>query len=204
MPDITPLLEALQLKNWYAVAGVVLAFVIQAHRRFPWLGAKLWARIPDGAKFLVPVLSGAVVAFVAAFDAGRPFVEALKAAAGGAIAIGFGAMGVAAGLKESPLPWNGGAGGKPKDDDKTPPDGNRVHVHFTQTLMAVALVITGCGLLGGAAEPEPCAFENPAYSAKVLECDDKIGKCPKRNDGTPQENCPALVECERWLSEVCK
>jgi hypothetical protein len=66
-------------------------------------------------------------------------------------------------------------------------------------------VLVRCGLFGGGASaPDSCSFENAAYSAKVLECDQKIGECPKREDGTPQEDCPALVECERWLAEVCQ
>jgi hypothetical protein len=116
--------KAIDLRDWYAVAGLALALAIQAHRRFPWLGARLWAKLPDGSKFLVPLLGGAVVAFVGAFLEGKPLVDALMVALGGAVTIGIGAMGVAAGLKESPLPWSGGAGGKPKDDDdKTPPTG---------------------------------------------------------------------------------
>jgi hypothetical protein len=169
-----------KLEGWYAIAGAVLALVIQAQRRFPWLGAKLWAKLPDGSKFLVPLAWGAVIAFVGAQQAGQPLAEALKAAVGGAIAIGFGAMGVAAGLKESPIPWSGGRGGKPKppdDDDKTPTDGKPVHVHLPLTV--IALMLTGCGLLGGgAASADPCSFDNAAYSLKVAECDQKIGECP--------------------------
>jgi hypothetical protein len=62
-----------------------------------------------------------VVGFVEAFSSGQPVGTALLAALGGALGIGLAAMGWAAALKESPLPWDGGAGGDPKSTSKLPP-----------------------------------------------------------------------------------
>lgn len=109
--DITQILQALQLRDWYAVAAFAITVLVQLHRKYPWAGAKLWSRIPDGWRFVPPLVYGAAIAFVASFDEGKTLAEALQAALGGAAAIGFGSMGLASGLKESAVPWDGGKGG---------------------------------------------------------------------------------------------
>ncbi len=199
------LLSALQLRDWYALAALLITIIIQALRKWPALRDRIWARIPDGWRFAVPMLSGAAVAFVAAYSDGQPLSAALAAAVGGALTIGLGSMGAAAALKESPVPWDGRAGGRrpvTADDIDTRPTPKPPHIHLMMLVLAFAL--SGCGLLSGAESAELCSFENAAYSARVLECDQQIGQCPKRDDGTPREDCPALIECERWLSEVCE
>ncbi len=166
------LLHQLHLRDWYAVAGLLLAIAIQLHRRYPWLGAKLWARIPDGARFLVPLFWGAVVAFVTAFDEGKTLVEALKAGVGGALTIGVGAMGVAAGLKESPLPWSGGAGGKPKASAKP--------MGLTSALAVASLValmpyLPSCAPQGDAVTAQQERGAVLAYNAAALALDVAAG-----------------------------
>jgi hypothetical protein len=116
LETIDPIFEALKLRNWYAGAALILALVIQLIRKNPnWpVLAKLkalWNKTPDGYRFLWPTTIGAVTAFVAAFEAGVPLTGALLAALGGALGIGIPSMGVAAVLKESPIPWDGGKGG---------------------------------------------------------------------------------------------
>jgi len=106
----------------------------QLLKRLPWLSAKIWARIPVGYRFLVPIVAAMGMAFVHGFLTH----ETLTASIWDVIKIAFTAMGGAAALKESPLPWDGGKGGvltaakAPRlvpplddaiDDDKTPVDG---------------------------------------------------------------------------------
>jgi hypothetical protein len=116
MDDI---LKAIQFHNWYAVAALALTLLIQAHRKFPWLGAELWARIPDGLRFLVPLIGGAATGFVQAYLAGKGLSDALGEALRAALGIGGLSMGYAAALRESPIPWDGSSGGRPKQKGPT-------------------------------------------------------------------------------------
>jgi hypothetical protein len=115
MPDITPLIEAINMKNWYYFAGFLLTFAVQIVRKQPKLAALLWNRFPDGYRWLPVIASGAIIGFVGAFQAGESLVQSLQAAIGGAFGVGASAMGFAAMLKESPVKWDGGKGGKEEE-----------------------------------------------------------------------------------------
>lgn len=116
--EYNALVEALHMRNWYGFAALVLTLSIQFIRKNPnWpliVRVKTWwYQTPDGYRWLWPTMSGSIVAFVGAANSGLPFQQALIAAAGGALGIGVGSMGINALLTELPLPWNGRAGGKP-------------------------------------------------------------------------------------------
>ncbi len=64
-------------------------------------------------------------------------------------------------------------------------------------------LLTGCGLFGSRS-PERCSYERPSYVARAAECDRQIGECPRREDGTPRPDCPALIACEEWLANECR
>src|SRR5512138_3664395 len=100
MQLIQDAIEAAKIQDWYAVAGLVLALAVQVLRKQPHLRDLIWARIPDGLRFLVPLLGGAVTAYVAAYLNGAGLIEALNAAVGGALTIGVGSAGAAAMLRE--------------------------------------------------------------------------------------------------------
>jgi hypothetical protein len=108
MPDI---ISAVQARAWYPAAALILLFATQFLRKSPWT-AHIWKKIPEGARWLVPVAGGAVTGFVAAYQAGESLQDALLAALGGILTVSFPAMGANAALTDSPIPWNGGAGGK--------------------------------------------------------------------------------------------
>lgn len=118
MTQLTAILNAFQFRNWYALVALLLTFLLQAVRANslpPLTNAlnKLWFKIPDGWRWVVPVGSGAVTAFTTAFAQGATFPMALAAIVGGILGIGTPAMGAHAALKESPVRIDGGAGGKP-------------------------------------------------------------------------------------------
>jgi len=106
------LLNALHLHNWYALAALLLTLGVQVFRKAPW-SSDLWQKIPNGWRWLLPVLSGAITGFTQAFAAGLDLPAAVLAAIGGAIGISIPAMGINSLLTESPVKWNGGAGGLP-------------------------------------------------------------------------------------------
>lgn len=111
-----PILQFQQLvgaRAAYPLVAVILTLVIQIAKLSPYT-AKLLARIPDGWRFLVPMLAGGVMGFVHGYQAGYTVVGALTEMVLGLFGVSFASMGIAAALKESPLPWGGtGAGGKP-------------------------------------------------------------------------------------------
>jgi hypothetical protein len=118
MPQpLVDLYQYILVKNWFAVAAVTIMIVIQVGKSFPALGQKLWVKIPDGYRFLVPIGLSMLTAFVHGFQTHETFWASLW----DAIRIALGAMGGAAALKESPLPWDGGKGGAPIPDKPAAP-----------------------------------------------------------------------------------
>lgn len=106
------IINALHLHNWYAFAALLLTLLVQLFRKAPG-SKKLWDKIPDGYRWAIPMISGAVTGFTQAFAAGLDFPTASLAAVGGAIGISIPAMGINSLLTEAPMRWNGGAGGAP-------------------------------------------------------------------------------------------
>lgn len=105
-----PLIEfytSVMTKNWFATAALAIMIGTQLLNSLPWLRAKIWVKIPTGYRWGVPVLAASLTAFVHGFTAH----ETLTASIWDTLKIALSAMGGAAALKESPLPWGGGAGG---------------------------------------------------------------------------------------------
>jgi hypothetical protein len=148
MDQINALIDALHLHNWYALAALILTIAVQAFRKAPG-SSKLWAKIPDGYRWALPVVSGAVTGFTQAYAAGLNLGSALLAAAGGAVGISIPAMGLNSLLTEAPVRWNGGAGGaqvKVKDDGpKLPPMFPGAGVFL---LMLTVSLFSACALFG--------------------------------------------------------
>lgn len=103
-------MSALEVRDWYAVAALVLFGLVKVWRSAPVTG-KLWAAVPTGWRFLPPLVAAASVGFSDAWQQGLPVSAALMQALGSAIWIGLPAMGLHGALKESPIPYEGGAGG---------------------------------------------------------------------------------------------
>lgn len=100
--DIIP---AIQGRNWYAVAALVIwAIVAFAKSRAP----ELYYRIPDGWRWLPPVLLAAATGFVDGFASGLPWQQAATRALFAVLTMGVGAMGVHGALAASPLKYGGG------------------------------------------------------------------------------------------------
>ncbi len=107
------ILNALTHRDWYAVAAVTLMVATQIARKN---APVLWSKIPKGFRFLWPTLAAMAAAFVHAFLTKAP----LSLALGDTFKIAFLAMGGAAALKESPVPWDGGPGGVPASPAPAP------------------------------------------------------------------------------------
>lgn len=185
----------LHIQSWYAGAGVLLTLLIQIFRKQPWLSKMIWERVPEGARFLLPLIGGATVAFVAAYSEGKPVADALMAALGGVMTIGFGSMGVAAGLKESPIPWDGGSGGKPKKKSAVPT--------LAGSALCSFILLTGCGLFGSDPKPPDAEDACPgAAKAMTVDCPAlAVAKC----EGKPWDECAAReeieAECDKLIDE---
>jgi hypothetical protein len=112
-------LAALGLESWYVVGAPIQAGIIQAARKSKLVGP-LWRRIPSGWRFLPGVVVAAAIAYGNALAKGMTPVSALPRALGGILGLALPAMGIAAGLRESHVPWDGGAGGKPREEAPVP------------------------------------------------------------------------------------
>lgn len=126
--DLNLFTQVLQ-HNWYAVAVLVVMLATQyvkVHR------SEVWAKFPVGWRFGFPALAAMAAAFVHAFAAGEPWKQAGLDVLNSLWQIALPAMGGAAALKESPLPWSGGSGGAPKlapaDPAPAPPPSNVVQL----------------------------------------------------------------------------
>lgn len=112
MDPITQLQQLVGQRALYPLIASALTFAIQIARKNK-SSAKIWALIPDGWRWIWPVATGAIAGFTHGFGAGRPLSGALIEMALGIFGVSFTSMGLAATLRESPMEWDGGAGGKP-------------------------------------------------------------------------------------------
>lgn len=95
----------------YPLVATLLTFALQIGKLSPYTKV-LYARVRVGWRWLMPVIVGAVMGFVHGYQSGYTLVGALTEAVFGIFGVSLTSMGIAAGLRESPLPWSGAAGGE--------------------------------------------------------------------------------------------
>lgn len=187
------IINALHLRNWYALAALTLTLAVQLFRKAPG-SSKLWDKIPDGYRWALPMLSGAVTGFTQAFAAGLSLGAAILSAIGGAIGISIPAMGLNSLLTEAPVRWNGGAGGSPPPTKPTrmfpsdpPLPGGMV------LLLAIGLAFhtSACS----SSQPKVC---NPADAAKLTA--EYAAKVHVLCQGYTFDSCPARPALEADLN----
>jgi hypothetical protein len=93
------ILAAFDAGNWYAVLALVLFAVLQAWRNAP-VSSWLWAKIPEGLRWLPPVAVGAVVGFTDAYFEGVDWRAALLRAVAGIVYVSLPAMGARGLMRE--------------------------------------------------------------------------------------------------------
>jgi TctA family transporter len=96
--------------NYYSIAALALTLIVYALRKLPGL-KNVWQKIPDGWRWLVPTLAGALAGLIPLVQSGASVKDIAMALLAGLFGISLPAMGVAAAVKDSPLPIDGGAGG---------------------------------------------------------------------------------------------
>lgn len=109
-PTLTDGVGALLTHNWYAGAAIGLMIFIQVVKKYELLW---WNKTPVGWKFVWPIGLAMIAAFIHGYAAGETLHASLMDTLNAIWQIAFPAMGGAAALKESPLPWSGGAAGAP-------------------------------------------------------------------------------------------
>lgn len=110
MPDFADLhlVTALLERNYYVLSVAALMILIQVGKtKLP----EYWEKIPVGFRFLPAVLVAMANGFIHGFAMGETWQLALTDALNAIWQVAIPAMGGAAALKESHLPWDGGAGG---------------------------------------------------------------------------------------------
>lgn len=101
----------------YPIVATLLTFALQIGKSSPYTKL-MYAKIPVGWRWLTPVIAGAALGFVHGYQSGHTIVGALTEMVFGIFGVSVTSMGLAAGLRESPLPWSGGAGGSKAPDPK--------------------------------------------------------------------------------------
>jgi hypothetical protein len=176
-------LSSLNRQELYASFAVGLTFMIQAVRSRPRLRAALWSWVPDGSRWLLPMVAGAAIALAEGLTSGLRGWELLGTVAAGSGVLGLGSMGIHAALRDSPLHFNGGAGGKSR--------GRKEH-----RVTPVLLVLLALGCDPGAQYPEAGSCNGVTIVDLEVEYDSQLlrlktsGKCA----GYTAETCPALRE----------
>ncbi len=95
----------------YPLVATLLTLALQLGKVSPY--TKVWyAKIPVGWRWVTPVIVGAAMGFVHGYQAGYTLVGSLVEMVFGIFGVSLTAMGISAGLRESPIPWDGGAGGE--------------------------------------------------------------------------------------------
>lgn len=105
MPE--QLLKAIQNRQWYPVAAIGLFYAIALWKKHG--QSRLGPKVPEGWKWVVPVLLAAAIGFTDGFFAGLDWQSAAWRAGYAVLALALPAMGWQGALKESPI---GGPPGK--------------------------------------------------------------------------------------------
>ncbi len=63
-------------------------------------------------------------------------------------------------------------------------------------------VLIGCSACAGQLPPDhPCSERSEAYRARIAACIARVQlECPD----VPDEQCPAVEECDRYFEETCR
>lgn len=107
-PDVLQAISDFASHQWYAGAAIILMLLIQIVRTRE---LTLWTKTPNGWRWLWPVGLAMAAAFIHAYVIGEALRQAGIDVLNSLWQIALPAMGGAAALKESPLPWDGAAGG---------------------------------------------------------------------------------------------
>jgi hypothetical protein len=113
MDPITSFQELVGARAAYPLVAAILTFAIFLGKNSPYTKVA-YAKIPEGWRWLLPVVAGGAMGFVKGYNAGYTWVGAFVETVFGITGVSATAMGLNAALKDSPIPWDGkGAGGKP-------------------------------------------------------------------------------------------
>lgn len=102
------LLTAIQSRAWYPIVGIALWLAMDLWKR---LAPNLSAKIPDGWRWLPPVVVAAAGGFVDAYQSGASAGLAACVALYAVLGVAAPSMGLHSALRESPLPYAGGKAG---------------------------------------------------------------------------------------------
>lgn len=119
--QLDPILTFQQLvgeRAAYPLIATLVTFALQIGKSSPYTKV-LYEKTPVGLRWLTPVIVGGAMGFVHGYQAHYAITGALVEMVFGMCGVGVTAMGLNAALKESPIPWSGGAGGKPVNKEDT-------------------------------------------------------------------------------------
>ena len=185
-------IRAVEGRNWYSLATfAVLALIIGWKKLAP----SLYYKIPDGYRWIPPLALAALMGFVDGYYAQLPWKQSLIRAGYAILAAGFGAAGAHGILKESPLPYGGGPGGKPVAKEGGPsrdeePDLPMVKMAAVSVLF---LFLSGCAALKPAV--------NTAHDIAKLWCEAHY-KASGKDGVTAEQLCASERVLRPWIDMV--
>ena len=161
--------------NWQLLVAGGITLALQAGKRF---APQLKSKIPNGYQWITPLVLGMLAAMLVELQLGRSIKEAALRGLAEGFAIGLGAMGLDAGLAESPIKWS-----NKDDDDDDPPSPLAISMVFA------LLFLSGCG---SSVAREACYAKATAHFHEEAEACDSVAciEALEPEYQRAQEMCP--------------
>lgn len=191
--DYNDVIRAVEGRNWYALAVfAVFALVLLSKKLAP----TYYNKIPDGYRWITPLALAAATGFIDSYYAQLPWKQALIRAGYAVLTMGFGAAGAHGLLKESPLPYGGGPGGKPLARDGGPSRDEAMDsggLKMTAVAALFSLSLVSCAAI------KPVA--NTAHDIAKLWCEAHY-KASGKDGVTAEQLCASEKVLRPWIDMV--
>ena len=186
-------IKAVEGRNWYALAAFAVLALIMGWKRF---SPDLYYRIPEGYRWIPPLMLAALTGFADAYQSQLPWQQALLRAGYAILVIGLGASGAHGWLKESPIPYSGGQGGRKTKSGsvETSAEPARLEIQATKFLaLSLLLLIPSCATV------KPIA--RTAHDIAVLWCEAHYRSSGK-DSVSAQELCASEKVLRPWIDMI--
>jgi len=192
--DYTDVIQAVEGRNWYALATFAVLALIMGWKKF---SPSLYYKIPDGYRWIPPLALAALMGFVDGYYAQLPWKQALIRAGYAILAAGFGAAGAHGILKESPLPYGGGPGGRLlKEVTVSVPPADR---YISMPKLSALLLMLGLLFLTSCSAVKPII--NTAHDIAKLWCEAHY-KASGKDGVTAEQLCASEKILRPWIDMV--
>lgn len=194
--DYNDVIKAVEGRNWYSLAALAVLALVAGWKKF---SPGLYYKIPDGYRWIPPLALAALMGFVDGYYAQLPWKQALIRAGYAVLAAGFGAAGAHGILKESPLPYGGGPGGKPLKRETAPAADSSDSAGVSAPKLSALLLMLGLLFLPSCSAVKPII--NTAHDIAKLWCEAHY-KASGKEQITAEELCASEKILRPWIDMV--